>query len=128
MVLTYTRLEADQCVNIFNGLGFGQIAGAFHGQTNTIDRDNFDNGLLRILVVCGKLLEGYDNPRISAVGICRNVQAQSRVLFAQFVGRCVRKAHVQDAVTANVVSHVRFNQQQNFDNLDNLAVVHPEDD
>ena len=66
-------------------------------------------------------LEGYDNKCISVVGIVRNVARQSKVLFSQFVGRAVRKAHLQDPVTAVIVSHPQYNQRVNFDQFDKVT-------
>ena len=66
-------------------------------------------------------LEGYDNKRISVVGIVCNVARQSKVLFSQFVGRAVRKAHLQDPVTAVIISHPQYNQRVNFDQFDKVT-------
>ena len=81
----------------------------------------FDNKEIRILVIVGKLLEGYDNERISVVAIVRNVARQSKVLFTQFVGRAVRKAHPDDPVTAMIVSHEIFKQRVNFEQFDKVT-------
>lgn len=82
---------------------------------------------LRALVVCMRLTEGFDHPRVSAVGILRNVQPASKSYFSQFVGRAVRKAHADDPVTGVVISHVCHAQRGNFDALDHVAEVDPED-
>ena len=83
----------------------------------------FDNNQIRILVIVGKLLEGYDNDNISVVAIVRNVARQSKVLFAQFVGRAVRKARGcrDDPVTAMIVSHEMFQQRVNFEQFDKVT-------
>lgn len=81
----------------------------------------FDRGEIRTLVIVGKLLEGYDNKRVSVVAIVRNVAKQSKVLFTQFVGRAVRKFHSGDPVTAVIVSHQIFNQRGNFNQFDKVT-------
>ena len=83
----------------------------------------FDEGAdkIRTLVIVGKLLEGYDNQRVSVVAIVRNVAKQSKVLFTQFVGRAVRKVRPDDPVTAMIISHQMFNQRVNFDQFDTVT-------
>ena len=76
----------------------------------------------------GKLLEGYDNKHMSVVAIVRNVAPKSKVLFTQFIGRAVRKAHKDDPVCAMVVSRPFYNQKLNFDNFDMCTEVDPEDE
>ena len=82
---------------------------------------NFVDGKIRTLVVVGKLLEGFDNKRISVVAIARNVATKSKVLFTQFVGRAVRKAHEHDPLTAMIVSHPKYKQKVNFDQFDEVT-------
>ena len=92
---------------------------------------SFQDGNLRTLVVVNKLKEGYDNKRVSVVAIVRNVAKESRVLFAQFVGRAMRKEHPDDPVTAVVIAHKRHNQRRNYEQFDQVAdkdVIVNEDD
>ena len=81
-----------------------------------------------MLVVCGRLLEGFDQRSVSVCVIVRNVARSSHVLFAQFVGRSVRKLSANDPVTAVVISHEFHDQKPNYDRLENLAEDDPEDD
>ena len=91
--------------------------------------ERFKSGDIRTLVVIGRLLEGFDHKCISVVGIVRNVAPSSRVLFAQFIGRAVRKIHPQDNVPAVVVAHSRFNQRENCETFDRaIAEVEPLDE
>ena len=83
--------------------------------------NRFDRCEFRTLVVVGKLREGYDNKNISVAAIVRNVAPQSKVLFAQFVGRAVRKLHDHDPVTTMIVSHEMFRQRRNFEQFDQVA-------
>lgn len=50
--------------------------------------DRFSSGELQVLVNCQLATEGYDNPRISAVALCR--PTKSRGLYSQMVGRGTR--------------------------------------
>ena len=81
----------------------------------------FDDGKIRTLIIVGRLIEGYDNNHISVVAIARNVAPESKVLFAQFVGRAVRKTHMDDCITAMIVSHPDFGQGVNYDTFDKVA-------
>ena len=90
--------------------------------------ENFVNGNIRTLVVVGRLLEGFDNKRISVVAIARNVATKSKVLFAQFVGRAVRKAHRHDPVTAVIVSELIYKQKVNFDQFDKVTEEENDDE
>ena len=81
----------------------------------------FTEGSIRTLVIVGKLIEGYDNKKISVVAIVRNVAKKSKVLFSQFVGRAVRKAHPNDPVTAVIISHSVYNQRENYEQFDKVT-------
>jgi superfamily II DNA or RNA helicase len=100
---------------------FGDICEMYVGNTPRAILDRFERGEIRTLVIVGKLLEGYDNKRVSVVGIVRNVAKQSKVLFTQFVGRAVRKCRSDDPVTAMIISHQMFNQRVNFDQFDTVT-------
>lgn len=82
-----------------------------------------------MLVVCGRLLEGFDQKTVSVAVILRNVAASSRVLFTQFVGRAVRKIHPADPVSTVVLSHAKHKQLANFEAYHpaDIAEVEPED-
>ncbi len=51
-----------------------------------------------------------------------------QVLFTQFVGRCLRKIQSDDPVEATILSHVAYNQKQNYDNLNEVAEDDPDED
>ena len=100
----------------------GDICEVYVGDTPRTILTRFDDHEIRILVIVGKLLEGYDKHNIiSVVAIVRKVAPQSKVLFSQFVGRAVRKAHREDPVTAMIVSHEMFQQRANFEQFDRVA-------
>ena len=84
---------------------------------------------VRVLVVIFRLTEGFDCKNVSVAAILRNVAKESRVYFAQFIGRAVRKLHKDDPVAATVISHARHCQRQNFDAFhdETLAEDDPQD-
>ena len=94
--------------------------------------DKFNNHKLRTIVICGKLIEGYDNSNVSVVAIVRNVT--SKVLFTQFLGRAIRKNRdvrsqdQADPIRAAVISHGHYKQRKNYDSFDKIAEEDPEDD
>ena len=100
----------------------------FDGESPSTVLDQFRERNIRTLVVIGRLLEGFDHKPISVLGIVRNIAPTSRVLFTQFVGRAVRKTSVDDPITAQIVTHVCFNQRGNYDNFDKVTDVYPEED
>lgn len=51
-----------------------------------------------------------------------------QVLFTQFVGRCLRRLHKDDPVEAMLISHPYYDQRQNYDNLEEIAEVDPEEE
>ena len=103
----YNRVNPDQCE-------------MYVGDTSAEVLRRFQNGTTRTLVVVDKLREGYDNKRVSVVAIVRNVGRRSTVLFAQFVGRAIRKVRPDDPVTAVIIAHRRHNQRQNYDHFDQV--------
>lgn len=86
------------------------------------------NSNTRVLVVIFRLTEGFDCKNVSVAAILRNVAPSSRVYFAQFVGRAVRKLHPDDPVKATVISHQVHKQQLNYYTFENLAEEDPEED
>jgi superfamily II DNA or RNA helicase len=118
----------DQCNAVFDSDSACQTY--ISGSSSDIV-EKFKRGEYRILAIVKILIEGFDNPKVSVVGIIRNIQSQSKILFTQFVGRAVRRSNVlldDSHVEAAVVSHVRYNQRGNFDQLNSLAVVDPVDE
>ena len=81
----------------------------------------FLNSHIRVLVVVGKLLEGFDRKNVSVAGIVGNVACESKVLFTQFVGKAVHKLDQYDPVTTMVVSHKFYNQCENYDQFDKVT-------
>ena len=81
----------------------------------------FEKGEIRTLIIVGRLIEGFDNKCISVVAIACSVAPQSKVVFAQFVGRAVCKTSKNDPITATIISHLVFNQRVNFNQFDEVT-------
>jgi superfamily II DNA or RNA helicase len=134
MIICHLVDEVDRVVDVVNELYKRDealpVAVAYHGRSRSDGFMSFcaDNAIPRLLVVCGKATEGFDRRQVSAVGILRKISPTSSVLFSQFVGRCVRRMGLDDPCTAMVVSHPFYKQRSNFDKLDVLAELDPEDD
>jgi superfamily II DNA or RNA helicase len=91
---------------------------AFTGGTPIKIVKDFKNLKFRALVICGCLLEGFDHPNVSVVGIARNVQ--SPIIFSQFVGRAFRKIDRDDPVKACIVSDEYFKQKKMWDSFETV--------
>ena len=130
MVLTQTKKginPAETFCDIYNDL-FPNKCAVYVSETKRDILEDFISGKIRVLVIIGKLLEGFDHKPVSVLGIVRNIAPTSRVLFAQFVGRAVRKNGPNDPVCAQIVTHECFKQLQNYDTFEMLAEIDPTDD
>ena len=126
MVLTQTIQGLNPAVEFKQAYdattpGESDVCEKYVGGTSNDILKRFDRGDIRTLIIVGRLIEGYDNRHISVVAIVRNVARQSKVLFSQFVGRAVRKAHRDDPVTAMIVSHEKYKQRRNFEQFDTVT-------
>ena len=127
MVLTQTITNVNSAadfVQIYNQLFPYDVCEKYTLDSPPIILTRFEQGEIRVLVVVRRLLEGFDRKNVSVAAIARNVARSSRVLFAQFVGRAIRKFDSEDNVTTMVVSHEDYNQRVNFKQFDQL----PDDD
>jgi len=127
MVLTHTTPEADSFAAVANSLQVPTLA--YYQGSPDANLTEFQKRNVRVLVVCGRLLEGFDQKTVSVAVILRNVAASSRVLFTQFVGRAVRKIHPEDPVSTVVLSHAKHKQLANFEAYHpaDIAEVEPQD-
>jgi len=123
MVLAQTKDGAEKFCDIYNSCSSHRCDSYVGGSPKDV-LQKFVNGRIRILVVVGRLQEGFDHNKVSVVGIIRKVK--SRVLFTQFVGRAVRKSSIDDHVKAQIVTHRFFNQWDNYNAFDTLAATDPE--
>ena len=90
----------------------------FIGNTPNQVLKSFKQKEFRTLIICGSLLEGFDHPNVSVVGIARNVR--SPIIFAQFVGRSFRKLSPADPVSATIVTDKYFDQKIMWNNFERL--------
>ena len=130
MVIAQTRKDlnsAEKFCSLYNNL-YPNHCEVYDGVSKSTVLDRFKKGKIRTLVIIGKLLEGFDHKPVSVLGIVRNISPSSRVLFAQFVGRAVRKTSVDDPISAQIVTHECFKQKINYDNFDKITDVYPEDE
>jgi superfamily II DNA or RNA helicase len=127
MILTRTKDEANKIASSMNNLE-NNICRAYHSDTHDFVKEHFKQGKIKILVVCGKLLEGFVQPSVSIVAIIRNVSIKSNVLFTKFVGRAIRRLQNDTVDTALIISHPIYNQRPNFNLYDNITEEDPEED
>lgn len=133
MVIAQTKEglnDADTFQVVYNTQNFYGNCEKYVSGTDRAVLESFDRGEIRTLVVVGKLREGYDNKYVSVVAILRKIAATSRVLFAQLIGRAVRKLHANDPVNVAVISHHRFRQRGNYENFmrEEVAEIENDDD
>lgn len=128
MILCRSKEQAKKVRDEINRVHGPEVAGCYVNGVPGSDAafKAFQAGRSQILVTCGKACEGYDNKRVSVVGILRNVR--SRVLFNQFVGRCVRKLLPQETIKGVVVSHAIHGQAAMMETLDEMATEDPEEE
>lgn len=95
IVFTVSVAQAQACCNILNRVfldtGF-RIAEWVEGKTPVQEREailsRFATGETAVVVNCGVLTEGYDNPPVEVVFMAR--PTKSRSLYTQMVGRATR--------------------------------------
>ena len=91
LVFTASVNQAEMLCNIFNRHRHG-MAGWVCGKTNKDDRrsllSQFSDGTTQVVVNCGVLTEGYDNPWVECIVMAR--PTKSRSLYAQMAGRSTR--------------------------------------
>ena len=97
MVLAQTKDRAEKFCSIYNDCDDHKCA-LYVGNSPKDVLQQFVSGQIRILVVVGRLQEGFDHNKVSVVGIIRKVK--SPVLFTQFVGSAVCKSAIDDRIKA----------------------------
>lgn len=113
MVLTREKSDAEDIAGLFVQQGIR--ASAYCGGTPRQVLSNFSTQPdFRVLVVCGRCLEGFACAYVSIALICRNVAPTTRVMFTQFVGCAVRRVAANDPVTAVVMSLKKYSQSENY--------------
>lgn len=150
MVIVRTTNEATSVaeeLNRSNGNATGNnYAVAIFGNKKATGEqiEEFTNGKYRIAVVCNLLNEGYNNPNVSVCVIRRKIS--SRILFEQFIGRCMRinlsiadvaikpEAGVEpprsraDRTVGKVLTYKQYDQKKLWDTRRHVAEADPEYD
>ena len=112
--------DADGAASLWNDL-FGSSAIAYHSDLKKYEREKMMEKIkgneVKLLVVVDMLQEGFDHPPISIAAILTKIV--SKVKFVQFIGRAQRIVRSKEGpesqnVVANVVTHSRFKQRQNY--------------
>lgn len=112
--------DANGAASLWNDL-FGSSAIAYHSDFKKYEREKMMEKIKRnevkLLVVVDMLQEGFDHPPISIAAILTKIV--SKVKFVQFIGRAQRIVRSKEGpesqnIVANVVTHSRFKQGQNY--------------
>uniref|UniRef100_A0AC34QTT5 Helicase ATP-binding domain-containing protein n=1 Tax=Panagrolaimus sp. JU765 TaxID=591449 RepID=A0AC34QTT5_9BILA len=130
MVLTMkAKRYAKDMAKFFNNISGLQLKATFctSDPEGMINLANFNkkDGNIRIMMVCQKLTEGYDNSDVSMCVILRNIG--SDILFNQFVGRCIRVSHDRGNLAVDDVKAVIYGPQGMWERYERNATTDPED-
>lgn len=91
IVFTASVVQAEACCNIFNRVidkMADWVCGATASDTRRNTLKSFKNGDTRVVMNCGVLTEGFDDPGVEVIIMAR--PTKSRSLYAQMVGRATR--------------------------------------
>lgn len=116
LVLVRTIDEAYRVVTFLNFL-VPSYAVAIVSKADKANLEKFTRGEFRVGITCGIGTEGYDNANITLCVVLRHIRI-GRVLFPQFVGRCMRLKRVNhqvDKYTGYVLSYRQFDQRKLWD-------------
>ena len=113
---------AEQVAEIWNN-HWGNFGGAiaYHSQVPVKAKltmmEALRSNTIKLVVIVKELLEGFDHPPISIAAIMTGIE--SRVKFAQFLGRAQRVVRFQERlesaeIFADVVTHSFFQQEENY--------------
>lgn len=90
IVFTVSVAQAEMCANIFLRAmdGVEWVCGATNKQKRADILTRFLTGETSVVVNCGVLTEGYDNPKVELISVAR--PTKSRALYCQIIGRSTR--------------------------------------
>ncbi|KAJ7375825.1 hypothetical protein OS493_038611 [Desmophyllum pertusum] len=123
IAITKNITYAQQVAGIWNhhwGTDHGSAI-AYHSElpkkTNLAMMQAIRSNEVKLVVVVGQLLEGFDHPPISIAAIMTKID--SPVKFAQFIGRAQRIVRGREGpeskgILAHVITHSHFQQKQNY--------------
>jgi superfamily II DNA or RNA helicase len=120
LIFTLRKDEADAICEAYNNVlgAADDECAAYYGANNqgsdALLRKYKSEENPRVLVICGKLLEGFDYKPVSVLGIYRNIGRDRAPTYTQFVGRAVRRCPGEPVdVRATVIAHPDRHQRHN---------------
>lgn len=122
--ITGSTDQADKTAEMWNKAWGEESAIAYHSKVNDWKTKRpelfrkIKENQVRLVVLVEMLLEGFDHPPVSIAAIMTKIT--SPVKFVQFIGRAQRifrerEVLEDESIVANIVSHSRFEQRENFD-------------
>ena len=121
--------QCDKVAEKWNELCGEITAVAYH--TNKSDSQQkkmmkeIEANKVKLVVVVGKLLEGFDHPPISIAAILTKIG--SPVKFTQFIGRaqriCRTPINEESTIEAHIVMHSFYQQQENYRKFKNESFI-----
>ena len=119
---------ANTLLELWKALYPDEIAECYHSEVAKHERPGVMKDLkehkLSLVVIVKMLLEGFDHPPISIAAITCKID--SRVKFVQFVGRAqriYRRDGYTDEMTADIVTHEDYTQQENYNDFINETLI-----
>ena len=135
IAITRTQELANEAVKLWNDKYGPGTAIAYHGEMNSElpqMMQKIRNNKVKLVVVVGMLMEGFDHPPISIAAVMTKIS--SPVKFVQFVGRAQRVVRSQHGdpenrdIPADIVSHRSYDQGGNYRKFESGKFVEPNED
>ena len=130
IVITKSKDEADEVYGICEELSCFNPKLVYSGmkENRRALLDDIKEGKYDLIIVVAMLLEGFDHPPLSVAGILTKIQ--SRVKFAQFVGRIqrlVRHPNIEDdSIVGDIITAVNYEQDDLYYKYENPTIVDAE--
>lgn len=134
MAITRNTFEADRVVDLWNENWGEESALSYHSKLPQAERDKrmqkITSNQVKLVVVVAMLQEGFDHPPISIAAILTKIVSAPK--FVQFIGRAQRIYRSQavaeaDAICADIVSHVRYEQGRHYQNFIEETLIEIDD-
>ena len=119
MAITKDTDEAKKVVNLWNDTWGESSALSYYSALSKEEKrkrmERIRSNQVKLVVVVGMLLEGFDHPPVSIAAILTNIASAPK--FVQFIGRAQRIYRSQDgpednAICADIVSHEYYDRQK----------------
>ena len=123
MAIAGNTIQADLLLELWRNIYPDDEAESYHSNLKQWQKkqimEKLKNNELRLVIVVGMLLEGFDHPPISIAAITYKIT--SPVKFAQFVGRAQRiyrgTHEIEKNGEAHIITHADHEQRQLYDSL-----------